>query len=91
MFDTYRRLVLVAALPFVPGPVVRAGLGCALSAAYLVVFRELMPYARLESNTLALASGYVVLITYTGALVTLDEYFSSSIDPWLLGLCLVSG
>ena len=61
--EMYRRIFLLGVLPFVPTPIIRAGFGLLFSVCFAMLFRELVPYHRLESNTLAIAAQYQVMLT----------------------------
>ena len=61
--EMYRRIFLLGVLPFVPTPIIRAGFGLLFSVCFAMLFRELVPYHRLESNTLAIAGQQQVMLT----------------------------
>lgn len=52
-----------------------------------MLYREWLPYQRLESNTLALAAQYQVVFTFVGAFIVLSSDFQY--DHTVLGALLV--
>ena len=81
-------------LPFITTPVIRAAYGTAMAALYCVVFRELMPFQRKSSNSLALWCLWQVMLTYCGAMMVLakEEFVGSYVvnfNDYYLGVGLV--
>ena len=74
-------------LQFIATPIIRAGIGCLLSVFYCMLYREWLPYQRLESNMLALAAQYQVMFTFVGAFIVLSSDFQY--DHTILGMVLV--
>ena len=81
-------------LPFISNPVIRAAYGTVIAALYCIGFRELMPFQRKSSNSLAVWCLWQVMLTYWGAMMVLaKEAFKSkgvfNFDDLLLGVALV--
>jgi len=93
VYDIYRRIILLGVLPFIAEPSVRAGTGCFLAIIGCVLFREILPYYKFQTNILALAAQYQILITYAGAFVVLSEtlfpYNHETLGAWLVAANLV--
>ena len=79
-------------LPFISKPVIRAAYGTVLAALYCVVFRDLMPFQRKSTNTLALWCLWQVMLTYWGALMVLLKEECTDVfafEDYYLGVALV--
>jgi len=79
-------------LPFITKPVIRAAFGTVLAALYCVVFRDLMPFQRKSTNTLALWCLWQVMLTYWGALMVLLKEECTDVfafEDYYLGVALV--
>ena len=67
--EMYRRMVFVSAIPLAsPVPATRASLGCVLSIASMMYYRETQPFTEGLTNFIAYMSQLVVFLTFYAAL-----------------------
>ena len=89
VFEMYRRVLFVGALPLVSSSQARlAALGVALGLASAIVYREIEPFVRASSNVLGHVAQYCILLTFGAALV-INVKLMTNFDNFTVGFILV--
>jgi len=87
VLDTYRRLLFIGGLQFVPPGPLRAAAGCMLAILSVIAFST-HPFHSPQTNVLAVSGQYQILLTFLGAL--LIEADLVGLDDTSLGGALVA-
>jgi len=88
VLDCYRRITLCGLIVFLGGTSVsRCAWGLVLSQAFIIAFREYMPFAKPSTNALAVAAHWSIIFTYFIALIL--SAAPTSVDNNAIGVVLV--
>jgi serine/threonine protein kinase len=87
--EMLRRLLFIGVLPLVSSSSSRrAACGVALALFFTATYREVRPFVRDATNTLAQVASYVVLLTYCGALA-ISTGLDKNTNPFVFGSVLL--
>ena len=87
--EMFRRLLFIGIIPLVSSSSSRrAACGVALALFFTATYREMQPFVRDATNTLAQVASYVVLFTYGGALA-IATGLDKKLNPFVFGSVLL--